>query len=82
MKSQRKSRNIKNNLSDRQCPKHYHMSHNYYRIVGNLSILSVEVIDFESQKNMNIFMGSRGNKSTSETKYDTKSKHEIVYTVQ
>ena len=59
------------------------MSHNYYRIVGNMSILSVEVIDIGSQKkDMNIFMGGRGNKSTSETKHDTKSKHEIVYTVQ
>ena len=33
------------------------MSHNYYRIVGNMSILSVEVIVIESQKkDMNIFM--------------------------
>ena len=33
------------------------MSHNYYRIVGNLSRLSVEVSGIESQKDMNIFMG-------------------------
>ena len=58
------------------------MSHNYYRIVGNMSILSVEVIDIESQNIHEHFMGGRGNKSTSETKHDTKSKHEIVYTVQ
>ena len=34
------------------------MSHNYYRIVVNMSNLSVEVIDIESKKkDMNIFMG-------------------------
>ena len=58
------------------------MSHNYCKIVGNMSILSVEVIGIESKKGMDIFMGGRGNKSTSETKYDTKSKHKIIYTVQ
>ena len=58
LKSQRKSRNIKKNLSDRDCPKHYHMSHNYYRLVGNMSILSVEVIRIEGQeKTRTFFMG-------------------------
>ena len=34
------------------------MRHNYYRIVGNMSILDVEVIGIESKKkDMNIFMG-------------------------
>ena len=60
--------NIKNNLSDRHYPKHYHMSHNYYRIVGNMSILYVEVIGIEGQKGHEHFYGGRGNKSTSETK--------------
>ena len=48
-----------NNLSDRHCPKHYHMCHNYYRIVGNMSILSVTVIGIESQKKKDrpFFMG-------------------------
>ena len=58
------------------------MSHNYYRIVDNMSILSVEVIGIESQKRHEHFYGGRGNESISETKYDTKSKHEINYTVQ
>ena len=58
------------------------MSHNYYRIVGNMSILSVEVIGIESQKRHEPFYWGRGNKSASETKHDTKSKHKIIYTVQ
>ena len=34
------------------------MSHNYYKIADNMSVLSVEVIGIESQKkDMNIFMG-------------------------
>ena len=44
------------------------MNHNYYRIVGNISILYVEVICIESQKGDEHFYGGRGNKSTSETK--------------
>ena len=58
------------------------MSHNYYRIVDNMSFVSVEVIATESKKDMDIFNGGRGNKSTSETKFDTKSKHKIIYTMQ
>ena len=58
------------------------MSHNYYRIVGKMSILSVEVIGIESQKRHVHFYGGRGNKSTSETKHDTKCKYKIIYTVQ
>ena len=58
------------------------MSHKYYRIVGNMSIKSVEVIGIDSKKNMYIFYGGRGNKTTSETKHDTKSKHQIIFTVQ
>ena len=58
------------------------MSHKYYRIVDNMSILSVEVIGIDSKKSVYIFYGGRGNKSTSETKYDTKSKHKIIFTVQ
>ena len=44
------------------------MSHNYYRILGNKSILYVEVIGIESRKGHEHFCGGRGNKSTSETK--------------
>ena len=44
------------------------MSHNYYRIVGNMSILYVEVIGIESQKGHEHFYGGSGSKSTSETK--------------
>ena len=58
------------------------MSRNYYRIVGNVSILSVEVIGIESQTRHEHFYGGRGNKSASETKHDTKSKHKIINTVQ
>ena len=58
------------------------MSHNYYRIVDNMSILFVEVIGIESQKRHKHFYGGRGNKITSETKHDTKSNHKITYTVQ
>ena len=58
------------------------MSHNYYRLVGNMSILSVEVIGIESQKRPEHFYGRRGNKTASETKHDTKSKHKIIHTVQ
>ena len=58
------------------------MSHNYYRIVGKMSILSVEVIGIESRKRHKHFYGGRGNKIASETKHDTKSKHKITYTVQ
>ena len=58
------------------------MSHNYYRIVGHMSILSVEVIGIESQKRHEHFHGGKGNKSASETKHDTKGKHKITYTVQ
>ena len=47
-----------------------------------MSILSVEVIDIESKNRHEHFHGGRGNKSTSETKHDTKSKHRILYTVQ
>ena len=58
------------------------MSNNYYRIVDNMSILSVEGIGIESQKRHEHLYGGRGNKSISETKHDTKSKIEIIYTVQ
>ena len=58
------------------------MNHNYYRTVGNMSILSVEVIGIESQKRHEHFYGGRGNKSASETKHDTKSKRKIIYAVQ
>ena len=58
------------------------MSHNYYRKADNMSFLSVEVIGTESKKDMDIFCGGRGNKSTSEPKHDTKSKHKIIYNVQ
>ena len=49
------------------------MSHNYYRIVGNMSILSIKGIGIESQKRHEHIYGGRGNKSTSETKHDTKA---------
>ena len=58
------------------------MSHNYYRKADNMSFLSVEVIGTESKKDMDVFYGGRGKKSTSETKYDTKSKNKTIYTVQ
>ena len=51
------------------------MSHNYNRIVDNMTFLSVEVIGTEGKKDMDIFIGGRGNKNTSETKRDTKSKY-------
>ena len=57
------------------------MSHNYYRKTDNMSFLSVEVNGTESKKDMDILYGGRGNKSTSETKHDTKGKHKIIYTV-
>ena len=44
------------------------MSHNYFGIVGNMSILYVEVIGIESQKGNGHFYGGRVNKRTSETK--------------
>ena len=44
------------------------MSHNYYRIVGNMLSLYVEAIDIESEKGHGHFDGGRGNKSTSEIK--------------
>ena len=56
-----------------------------------MSILSVEVIGIESKKRNEHFYvcvcwggggGGRANKSTSETKHDTKSKHKIIYTMQ
>ena len=48
-----------------------------------MSILSVEVIGIESQKKRHEhFYGGGGNKSTSETKHDIKSKHKIIYNVQ
>ena len=59
LKSQRKSKH-KHDLSDRPCPKHYHMSHNYYSFVGNMSILSVEVIGIECQTDMDIFFFGGG----------------------
>ena len=41
----------KNNLSNTHCPKHYHMSYNCYKILGNMTVLSFEVIGIESKKN-------------------------------
>ena len=52
------------------------------RIVGNMSILSVEVTGIESKKSYVHFYGCRGNKSTSETNHDTKSKQKNIYAVQ
>ena len=64
----------KNNLSNTHCPKHYHMSYNCYNILGNMTVLSFEVIGIESKKKyMNILWGWV-NKSTPETKHDTKQR--------
>ena len=82
MKSQRKSRNIKNNFSDRHYPKHYHMSHNYYRIVGNMSIYMLKSLALRAKKDMNILMGVGVIKVHLKPKHDAKSKHKIIYTLQ
>ena len=58
------------------------MNHNYYRIVVNMSNLSVVVIGIEGKKDKNIFVEVGVIKVHLEQNMTQKNKHKIIYSVQ